>query len=246
MWSDGSASATTIRNLRSVCQRGCRRACPRRLPGATLTARRSARGTLAGDAEEPPAAPVPEQATRPLRADAARNRQRILEAAEEVFARDGIAVPIDTVAERAGVGVGTLYRHFPTKEALFEAVVLRRLDELLAAVTEPADDATASFFAFLEQMGEQVALKHDLFDALAEAGVDLEARCAAKVGTLKEEVRALHGRAVAHGGVRADITADEVMGLVIGACSHAQAPGAVDDSTRRMVRVVCDGLRTDR
>lgn len=211
---------------------------PARVPGAT--------GGDSGGGDVHPTGPGPEPGTRPLRADAARNRQRILEAAEEVFARDGIAVPIDTVAERAGVGVGTLYRHFPTKEALFEAVVLRRLDELLGIVGAPADDATEAFFAFLVQMGEQVALKHDLFDALAEAGVDLEARCAAKVDTLKAEVRSLHERAVAYGGIRADVTADEVMGLVIGACSHAQAPGAVDDSTRRMVRVVCDGLRTGR
>src|SRR5271163_45641 len=68
---------------------------------------------------------------RRMRADAVKNRQRILEAAEAIFATEGLAVPIDTVAERAGVGVGTLYRHFPTKEALFEAIVIERLLELL-------------------------------------------------------------------------------------------------------------------
>ncbi len=185
---------------------------------------------------------------RPLRADAARNRQRILQAAEDVFARDGIAVPVDVVAERAGVGIGTLYRHFPTKEALFEAVVQLRLDELLAAAAiEPGGDATEAFFSFLEKMCEQVSLKHDLFDALAEAGVDLKARCATQVDALKERVRALHGRAVDSGGVRGDVTTDEVMGLVLGACSQASAPNADgDSSTRRMLRVVCDGLRTGR
>ena len=68
---------------------------------------------------------------RPMRADAVKNRQRILEAAEEIFATEGVSVPIDAVAERAGVGVGTLYRHFPTKEALFEAIVMARLEYLL-------------------------------------------------------------------------------------------------------------------
>ena len=66
-----------------------------------------------------------------MRADAVKNRARILEAAEEIFATEGVSVPIDTVAERAGLGVGTLYRHFPTKEALFEAIVVDRLESLL-------------------------------------------------------------------------------------------------------------------
>ena len=66
-----------------------------------------------------------------MRADAVKNRARILQAAEEVFAANGISAPIDMVAEQAGVGVGTVYRHFPTKEALFEAIVLTGLQELV-------------------------------------------------------------------------------------------------------------------
>ena len=69
-------------------------------------------------------------AVRPQRADAQRNRARILEAAEAVFAAEGIEVPVDTIAEKAGVGVGTLYRHFPTKEKLCEAILLDRLAAL--------------------------------------------------------------------------------------------------------------------
>ncbi len=69
--------------------------------------------------------------TRVPRADAVRNLAKILEAAEEVFAAEGIAVPIDEVARRAGVGIGTVYRHFPTKEALFEAIVVARLEGLI-------------------------------------------------------------------------------------------------------------------
>src|ERR1700689_486109 len=68
--------------------------------------------------------------TRPLRSDAERNRQRLLEAAQQVFAEEGLAVPIDAIAQRAGLGVGTLYRHFPTKEALFEAIVVGRMERL--------------------------------------------------------------------------------------------------------------------
>ena len=72
-----------------------------------------------------------------LRADARRNRARILEVAREVFASEGLAVPIDTVATRAGIGVGTVYRHFPTKEALFAAIVSDRVQAL-------ADEARAA------------------------------------------------------------------------------------------------------
>jgi AcrR family transcriptional regulator len=68
---------------------------------------------------------------RPLRADARRNRAKVLSAAEEVFASEGPAVPIDEVARRAGVGVGTVYRHLPTKQALFEAIVVARIEALI-------------------------------------------------------------------------------------------------------------------
>src|SRR5665213_791075 len=88
--------------------------------------------TLSAPVDEVDASENDDVADRPLRADALRNRARILNAAEEVFALEGVGAPIDVVAERAQVGVGTLYRHFPTKEALFEAIVLERLQALLA------------------------------------------------------------------------------------------------------------------
>ena len=71
------------------------------------------------------------QPARPLRADAARNRARLLEVAYETFAAEGLSVPIDEVARRAGVGAGTVYRHFPTKEALFQAVIENRMQALV-------------------------------------------------------------------------------------------------------------------
>ncbi len=186
---------------------------------------------------------------RPLRADAARNRERILVAAEEVFARDGLAVPVDTVAERAGVGVGTMYRHFPTKEALFEAIVVHRLDELLELTRADieagarGDGATDRFFAFLDRVGEQVSLKHDLFDALGAAGVDLRSSYGDRVAELKRAVQLLYDRAVAAGGIRSDLNADEVMQLVMGVCHRPDGSPADDGATRRLLRVVCDGLR---
>lgn len=183
---------------------------------------------------------------RPLRADAQRNRRRILEAAEEVFAKDGIGVPVGVVAERAGVGVGTLYRHFPTKEALFEAIVLTRLDDLVAAAQAESDeDPTDVFFGFLGKMAAQVSLKHDLFDALAAAGFDVKSRSAGRVQQLQEALDRLLQRAVQAGGVRGDVSIEQVMGLVIGACL-VKRPGAGDGDPSLLVHVVCDGLRARR
>lgn len=184
---------------------------------------------------------------RPLRADAQRNRRRILEAAEQTFAREGIAVPVDVVAERAGVGVGTLYRHFPTKEALFEAIVLGKLDDLVAATSGgEGEDPTELFFSFLSMMADQVSLKHDLFDALAAAGVDVKSRCGDRVQQLQRSLDRLRQRAVECGGVRGDVTIEEIMGLVIGACRGMERPGVSDAERRRMVGIVCDGLRSRR
>ena len=184
---------------------------------------------------------------RPLRADAQRNRRRILEAAEQTFATEGISVPVDVVADRAGVGVGTLYRHFPTKEALFEAIVLDKLDDLEAAASvDESVDPTEAFFSFLLQLADDASLKHDLFDALAAAGIDFKSRCGDRVEAVKAALDALRQRAVDGGGVRGDVTTDQVMGLVIGACRGIEGPTMGDGERRRMVAIVCDGLRPPR
>lgn len=184
---------------------------------------------------------------RPMRADAVRNRRRILEAAEEVFAKEGLSVPVDVVAERAGVGVGTLYRHFPTKEALFEAIVVTKLEELVGASRDPGTaDPGEAFFGFLLRMADQVSLKHDLFDALAAAGIDFKSRCAASVEELEQGLDQLRRRAVDAGAVRDDVTTPQVIGLVVGACLGAERPGLDTQSSRQLMTVVCDGLRARR
>ncbi len=185
---------------------------------------------------------------RPMRADAVRNRERILEAAEEVFAARGVAAPIDEVAERAGVGVGTVYRHFPNKEALFEAIVLTRLEELARAATAPPGpgDAGDAFFAFLREFAGKVSNKHDLIDALGQAGIDIKSRCSAMADELVSGVEQMLERAKAAGRVRDGVTSREVMGLVLGVC-HAGEGSDFDVASRlRMVDVVCDGLRAVR
>ncbi|MGA3146710.1 MAG: helix-turn-helix domain-containing protein [Acidimicrobiales bacterium] len=197
-------------------------------------------GTAGGADPSAPAA-----TGRPMRADAVKNRLRILEAAEEVFAVRGVAAPIDAVAERAGVGVGTLYRHFPNKEALFEAIVLTRLEELARTATAPPGpgDAGEAFFSYLREFAGKVSNKHDLIDALGAAGIDIKSRCAAMAEELASGVGQMLERAQAAGAVRRGVTAEEVMGLVVGVC-HAGERSELDEaSLLRMVDIVCDGLR---
>jgi AcrR family transcriptional regulator len=181
-----------------------------------------------------------------MRADAVKNRARILAAAEEIFAAEGVSVPIDTVAERAGLGVGTLYRHFPTKEALFEAIVVARLEQLLESVRTQGDapDPGAALFAFLREFSGHASAKRDLFEALSSAGIDIKSQCFEMMDEMKRNIDTLRRRAVAAGAIRADVSTDEMVGLVIGACQVGGHTGADDESLQRMVKIVCDGLRT--
>lgn len=179
-----------------------------------------------------------------MRADAMKNRQRILDAAEAVFASEGLSVPVDVVAERAGVGVGTLYRHFPTKEALFEAIVITRLEALVELSKEAAEvgDAGEALYSFLQTFGRQASMKHDIVDALAVAGVDIKSRCTTTFEELQRGLGHLLDRAAKAGAVRDDVTTAEVIGLVVGAC-HAAEQSGLAATPEHMIGVVCDGLR---
>jgi AcrR family transcriptional regulator len=181
---------------------------------------------------------------RPQRADAQRNRARILEAAENVFAVEGIEVPVDVIAEKAGVGVGTLYRHFTTKEKLCEAVLLDRLSALTldARALADAGDPKKAFFGFLEHVVEQSAAKRDLIVAVMGAGVEFETAAAPVKDGLRDAVGVLLERAQAAGAVRPDVTPNAVLSLVSATCqatAHADAAPACD-----LLTIVCDGLRT--
>ena len=180
-----------------------------------------------------------------MRADALKNRERILEAAETTFASLGLAVPIDVVAQRAGVGVGTLYRHFPTKEALFEAIVVTRLEDLVDETKTQRDavDPGDALFVFLRKFANEALAKADLFDAMNAAGFDIKSQCAGMVDDLKRGLDALVARAKAVEAVRPDVTADEVMSLISGTCMAARQAGLDDASRQRMLDIVCDGMR---
>jgi AcrR family transcriptional regulator len=181
---------------------------------------------------------------RPLRADAQRNRAKVLEAAEEVFASEGLAVPIDEVARRAGVGVGTLYRHFPTKQALFEAIVVARLEALIERGEElcTAEDPGAALFTFISELVDLAVQKKDLSDELARAGVQSEQLVAGVKERLEHCFEVLLQRAQDSGVVRHDINRTDMTALVMGTCMAANQHGC-SESTQRLVGVLCDGFR---
>ena len=185
---------------------------------------------------------------RPMRIDAVQNRARILASAEEVFAAQGVSAPIDTVAEHAGVGVGTLYRHFSTKEALYEAIVLTRLEELVAAAAAyaDADDPGDAFFSFLAEFAHKVSNKHDLIDALGSVGIDIKSQCSEMADELESGVRVMLARAQDAGAVRRGVSPQEVMSLVVGVCHSADRSSLDPASQARVVAIICDGLRAQR
>ena len=180
---------------------------------------------------------------RPQRADAVRNRGRILDAAEVVFASEGIEAPVDVIAEKAGVGVGTLYRHFPTKEKLCEAILLERLRDLTqdARCQAEAADPAAAFFGFLDHFVLLGEAKRDLINAVMGAGLEFEQSAAPVKEDLREAVGVLLTRAQSVGAVRADVTPNTVLSLVGATC---QAAAHYDGSPAGdLLAIVCDGLR---
>jgi AcrR family transcriptional regulator len=183
---------------------------------------------------------------RPLRADALRNRARILEAAETVFALEGIDVPVDLIAEKAGVGVGTLYRHFPTKEKLCEAVLLDRLAVLTvdAQALADADDPKAAFFDFLVHVVEEGEAKRDLMVAVMGAGLEHDIATDAVKDGLHDAIGVLLRRAQAVGAVRPDVTPEAVLSLVGATCQATAHANAAPVS--ELLTIVCDGLRVQR
>ena len=186
------------------------------------------------------------QPARPLRADAARNRARVLEVAYETFAAEGLSVPVDEIARRAGVGAGTVYRHFPTKEALFRAVIQDRMQRLVDdgyALLESAGPGEA-IFAFLRSMVLQWgAADRGLVDALAGFGIDIESAVPeaedAFLAVLGELLRA----AQEAGTVRHDIGVREVKSILVG-CQAMEAYNSA--LAERVTDVVVDGLRARR
>ena len=185
-----------------------------------------------------------------MRADARRNHEAVLLAADEVFSEEGISAPIDEVARRAGVGVGTVYRHFPTKEALFEAIVMARMEQLADRTEELANwpDPAQALFTHISEITELAVSKKDLVDELERWGMKPSEKVQADLkNRLWQAGQGLLRRAHEAGAVRSDVSYDDLAAMIMGVCEGACCP-MVDPPRRpelakRMTEVLCAGLR---
>ncbi|MUN39120.1 TetR/AcrR family transcriptional regulator [Actinomadura litoris] len=180
----------------------------------------------------------------PTRADARDNRARILEVAEDVFARGGSAASTEEVARLAGVGIATVFRHFPTKRALLEAVLVKHFDHLCerARGLADSDEPGPAFFEFFGHLVDDAAGKLAIIEAFTDAGGDAEGQAGRRPRELREAVGVLLVRAQEAGAVRADVRLEEVYALLVGV-ARAGAHLQLDAHVRaRTVGIVFDGL----
>jgi AcrR family transcriptional regulator len=184
------------------------------------------------------------QSGAPQRADARRNREQVLRAAVLVFGRNGTTASTAAVAQEAGVGIGTVFRHFPTKAELLAAALVEHLRQLTRSAQALADapDAGAAFRSFFREFVERAAVTDALIEALALVGGDfIEAKSSMK-GEFRSAVEVLLTRAQAAGEVRADLAPADLLALLVGASRAAQHAAERDGSPATVVQVVLDGL----
>jgi AcrR family transcriptional regulator len=178
-----------------------------------------------------------------LRADARRNLARVLEAASELFAAEGDGVSMEAIARRAGVGVGTIYRRFPTKKALGEAIIADHLGAVYREVAAAAQavPVEGQFCAAVTVLVDRASTHIDLKETLGSAGVDFEAAAAPVFEEIRNFLATLLRHAQDAGSIRADVTIDDVVGLATGACMAGLEHGA--SSPMRLIGFALDGLR---
>ena len=183
-------------------------------------------------------------AARGQRADALRNRERLLEAAHTVFGAGGPHASLEAVARTASVGIGTLYRHFPTRDALYEAVYRREVEQLVELAGELAacPDPVLALRRWLRANVEFVATKKGMAAALAIAAHGTTELAAYTADRLAGAVGRLMDRAAAAGELRADVGPGDVLRLLVSLCYGSDAPGWQDD-VLRLLDVFVDGLR---
>ena len=184
---------------------------------------------------------------RKPRADSIRNRELLLTAAAEVFSAGGPQASLEAVARQAGVGIGTLYRHFPTREALFEAVYRREVDQLgdLAEQLAQADAPVEALRRWLHANVRLVATKKGMIEALQLGAHGSSELKAYSFERLTGAIGLLLARGVAAGDMRADITPEDLLRTLVG-IFYSQGPADWQPTALRLVDVFVDGLRKQR
>lgn len=191
--------------------------------------------------------PMPEDSeTKPRkpRADSLRNRDLLLTAAKAAFAETGADAPLENVARRAGVGIGTLYRHFPTREALVAAVYAREIEQLAASADallaeRPAGEALG---AWLDLLIDYMATKRVIAPALRADPGEGSRLYANSGGTILATLQKLTEAAHAAGDIRADIGFEDILRMMSGLSQGFEQPGW-DAGARRLLSVMMAGLR---
>jgi AcrR family transcriptional regulator len=186
----------------------------------------------------------PKPAPRKPRADAQRNRERILEIAKVAFTRHGADVSLDDIARQAGVGPGTLYRHFPTRDALLEAVYHTEVGKLAAAEREfarklsPVEALRAWMLLFVDY----IEAKHLIAPALNTLVGGASKVYEASGAQVKQAIRSLVERAVKSGDIRADLEPFDLLRALVGVSNVASTPDW-PQSARRLVDILIAGSR---
>jgi AcrR family transcriptional regulator len=185
--------------------------------------------------------PAPPGEERPLRADARRNYQRLLVAAASAFAEHGADAPLDDIAKRAGVGSGTLYRHFPTRQALLEAVYRGQVEELCAQADEllASQSPGEALGSWLRAVAAYATIKRGMADVI---GKDSEVFQYCR-GMLRAACDRLLSGAKQSGEVRADASRDDLFRLVHAISVATQQVPGDSEQADRLIRMVMDGLR---
>jgi AcrR family transcriptional regulator len=180
---------------------------------------------------------------RPVRADARRNRARILEAAEAVFAQEGASASTEAVAAHAGVAVGTVFRHFPTKFDLLKAVVMNLLDRFVTEVDAMVDDTedVTALFGFCTRVMEIAVQNRAVFARLTETGAQV--RVGEALQRLQPSVDLLLKRARRAGEVRNDLETAELIALLGAISQEAMTDGWSGPLRRRMLSILFNGIR---
>lgn len=179
------------------------------------------------------------------RADARRNRRKVLAAASRAFDEHGPDVSLGAIARQAGVGAGTVYRHFPSKETLLEAVLVQQVDDLVETARRWAArvDPVTAFFGFLLDVVDASHGRKHACDALTTQTSWPRPNLAASARRFRQALDDLLGAAQRAGGVRTDVSADDVAALTVG-CATIRAAHRDRNGGTRMVRLALESLRT--
>jgi AcrR family transcriptional regulator len=183
-------------------------------------------------------------ASRKPRTDALRNRERVLEAARTVFSAGGPEASLEAVARTAGVGIGTLYRHFPTREALFEAVYRHEVQQLadLAERLKKETQPIEALRQWMRSIVRFVATKKGMSTALALAIAKDSDLVSSSSEQLTRAIGLLLEQGIAAGKIRSDVSAEDLLRAIVGMCYTHDQPGW-QKNVLRLVDIFADGLR---